>query len=125
MAVATPTKLRIKSGSLEVEFEGSETFLRSDVHKLVKAVNDLPTSNVILATGILKRELEASLSTLGELETQVEDIKRERDSLSEISEMQSLRMQMMMDRLSKAISTISNIMKKLSETSSGIIQNLK
>jgi hypothetical protein len=52
-------------------------------------------------------------------------VKHDLDSLSETGEMQSLRLQMAMDRQSKFISTLSNMLKKMSETSSGITQNLK
>lgn len=45
--------------------------------------------------------------------------------MSEMGETESLRLQMAMDRMSKMMSTLSNLMKKASETSSGIIQNLK
>jgi hypothetical protein len=47
------------------------------------------------------------------------------DSLSELSEMDQLRLQMAMDRLSKMMSTLSNILKKMSDTASQITQNLK
>lgn len=47
------------------------------------------------------------------------------DSLSEMGEMESLRLQMAMDRVSKAMSTLSNLLKKASETSSTIVQNIK
>lgn len=47
------------------------------------------------------------------------------DSLSEMGEMESLRLQMAMDRMSKMMSALSNIMKKTSDTQSGIIQNMK
>jgi len=47
------------------------------------------------------------------------------DSMNEMSEMNSLRMQMMMDRRSKFISTLSNIMKKITTTQETLVQNLK
>ncbi len=47
------------------------------------------------------------------------------DSMSEMGEMESLRLQMAMDRLSKFMSTLSNLLKKSSDTASGIVQNLK
>jgi putative addiction module CopG family antidote len=47
------------------------------------------------------------------------------DSLSEMGEMESLRFQMAMDRLSKLMSTLSNILKKKSNTAQSITQNLK
>jgi hypothetical protein len=45
--------------------------------------------------------------------------------MSEMGEMESLRLQMAMDRLSKMMTVLSNIMKKISDTGSSIIQNLK
>jgi len=47
------------------------------------------------------------------------------DSLSEMGEMESLRLQMAMDRLSKMMSMLSNILKKTSETAAEITQNMK
>ena len=52
------------------------------------------------------------------------ELKNGLDSMSEMGEMESLRMQMAMDRLSKMMSTLSNF-KKMSDTSSAIISNLK
>lgn len=42
-----------------------------------------------------------------------------------MGEMESLRLQMAMDRLSKLMSTLSNILKKTSDTANAITQNLK
>jgi replicative DNA helicase len=47
------------------------------------------------------------------------------DSSSELSELESLRLQMAMDRVSKMMQTVSNIMKRISDTESTITQNLK
>jgi hypothetical protein len=47
------------------------------------------------------------------------------DSLGDLSEEQQLKMQMLMDRRLKANEAASNIMKKSSDTSSGIIGNMK
>ena len=47
------------------------------------------------------------------------------DSLSELGEMESLRLQMAMDRLTKMMSTLSNILKKTSDTAQNLVQNLK
>lgn len=54
-----------------------------------------------------------------------EALKGKLDSMNEMSEMSSLRLQMMMDRRSKFISTLSNIMKKTSTTQDTLIQNIK
>src|SRR6266478_4556143 len=55
----------------------------------------------------------------------MEEIKSQLDSLSEMGEMESLRLQMAMDRLSKLMSTLSNLLKKISDTQSSIVANLK
>lgn len=47
------------------------------------------------------------------------------DRLSALGEQESLRLQMAMDRLSKLMSTLSNLMKKASDTAQTITQNLK
>ncbi len=54
-----------------------------------------------------------------------ESLKADLDSMSEMGEMESLRMQMAMDRLSKMMSTLSNLLKKISEMSGTIASNLK
>jgi len=45
--------------------------------------------------------------------------------MNEMSEMTSLRLQMMMDRRSKFISTLSSIMKKIATTQDTLVQNIK
>ena len=65
----------------------------------------------------LKNQLEAIEQALSVLKS--------RNSLGEMQEMDSLRLQMAMDRLTKLISTLSNLLKKIAETAEGIVQNLK
>jgi hypothetical protein len=47
------------------------------------------------------------------------------NAAGELSELDQLRLQMAMDRLAKMMSTLSNILKKMSDTASQITQNLK
>ena len=47
------------------------------------------------------------------------------NDLSELGEMESLRLQMAMDRMSKMMTTLSNLLKKMQDTSAAITQNLK
>jgi hypothetical protein len=54
-----------------------------------------------------------------------EQLKQSLDSMNEMSEMTSMRLQMAMDRRSKLIETLSNIEKKISDTDAGIVQNMK
>ncbi len=64
-------------------------------------------------------------ATVGELRAVADQMKGKLDSMNEMSEMTSLQLQMMMDRQSKLISTLSNIMKKMSDTADALVQNLK
>lgn len=57
--------------------------------------------------------------------TTVADLQDQLDSLSELSETESLRLQMAMDRVSKFMQTLSNLEKKTSDTDSAIVQNLQ
>jgi hypothetical protein len=50
---------------------------------------------------------------------------RELDMLSEMTELLSRRMQHLMERRSKMLSTISNILKRMADTQDEIIGNLK
>jgi hypothetical protein len=54
-----------------------------------------------------------------------DDLKDRLDSMSAMSEMTSLRLQMAMDRRSKFVEALSNIMKKIDSTQETIVQNLK
>lgn len=60
-----------------------------------------------------------------EIDQQMDALQQDLDSMSEMGEMQSLKLQMAMDRLSKMQTTLSNVMKKASDTSSSVIQNIK
>ena len=55
----------------------------------------------------------------------VAELQSKLDSLSEMSEMTTLRLQMMMDRRSKFLEALSNIMKKISAIQAAVVQNLK
>jgi len=125
MAEAKSTKLRIKAGSFEVEFEGTEGFLRSDVPKLIKSVNELHSSEIGLAANLLKKDLEDSISIKAELDQEMETIRSTIGSKSDMGEMASLQLQMVIERMSKAMSTLSNILKKMNDTASAIVQNMK
>jgi hypothetical protein len=63
--------------------------------------------------------------TKDQLATLCGELKAVESSLSELGEEQQLKMQMVMDRMTKADQMMSNLAKKVSDTSSGIIQNLK
>ncbi len=79
-------------------------------------------NNQIQKTNLIIAKQAASPEELQQLK---EEIKNKLDSLNELSESASLRLQMMMDRRSKMMSALSNIMKKISDTQDSIISNLK
>lgn len=66
----------------------------------------------------LQKELEALQKQQGELKDKL-------DSMTEMSETTAMRLQMMMDRRSKFMEALSNMMKKMAATSDSIKQNLK
>ena len=63
--------------------------------------------------------------TTMELDNLAGNMKNDLDSMSEMGEMESLRLQMAMDRMNKMMSTLSNLLKKISKSSEEITQNLK
>ena len=63
--------------------------------------------------------------TIGGLKSLLDDLKGKLDGMNEMSEMTSLRLQMTMDRRSKFISTLSQMMKKISTTQDILVQNIK
>jgi hypothetical protein len=73
----------------------------------------------------LVSSLISAVTTKAELSTVIDQIKADIDSMSEMGEMESLRLQMAMDRMSKMMSTLSNLLKKISCTASQITQNMK
>lgn len=86
------------------------------------------------AEAALRAGLDATMSgaaatdgemSLGQLTARIDENVSKKDSLSEMGEMLSLRLQMYQERRGKFFSTLSNIMKKNSDIQSGIISNLK
>ena len=58
-------------------------------------------------------------------EVLVAQIKQTLDSKSELGETESLRLQMAMDRVSKMMNTLSNLLQKISDSEAAITRNLK
>lgn len=53
----------------------------------------------------------------------IAQMKSDLDSTSEMGEMESLRLQMAMDRLSKLMPTLSNVLKRANDTNDAITSN--
>jgi hypothetical protein len=81
--------------------------------------------NLSIGTSLVSRAYEAFATEVEELRLDESAATDHVDSLSELGEEQQLRMQMAMDRLSKMMSTLSNILAKHSETAEAIVGNMK
>lgn len=64
-------------------------------------------------------------ATKAEIDATVGKMKSDLDSANELGEEQMLKMQMTTDRMNKMKSTLSNLLKKISDTANQITQNLK
>lgn len=68
---------------------------------------------------------DAKTIAAAELPAEIRGTERQLDSLGELSDELSLKLQILMDRRSKLISTLSNILKKIAQTQDEVIQNIK
>lgn len=125
MAEKPTTKLKLSFGPVLLEYEGTEAFLQTQVPKLVRAMDELRIARLAVEFVPLQRLLDDGQKTGSELNSQIATTKSLVDSMSETGEMESLRMQMAMDRRSKLMSTLSKLLKMQSEMASNITQNMK
>ncbi len=96
----------------------SFTLLSSRTKALQKGNN--PDAIKLVRSGAANKTISKA-----EVDAMVKQTKNDLDSMSEMGEMESLRLQMAMDRMSKMMSTLSNLLKKISDTAQSITQNLK
>lgn len=102
--------------------------VRSDVAASQHGIQSSGDSVAIVrkpSTATSRAVISARPLPKAQLDSQIDKAKNDPDSLSEMSDEQTLRMQMAMDRISKAMSAVSNMMKKTSDTQSTIIKNMK
>ena len=81
---------------------------------------------------IVRKDLAALKNHFTQIGSAMADAERELPALDQIlkgtaglDQQTSLRLQMSMDRLSKLMTTMSNLMKKMSDTQNAIVQNMK
>lgn len=117
--------LKVELGSVKVEFGGSEAFLQKEVPKFIESVRKVQATAAAPLVAVLDEQIGSAKIEQEDLAKAIDTLKNDLDSLSELGEMESLRLQMAMDRMSKMMSTLSNLLKKISDTSSQITQNLK
>jgi hypothetical protein len=125
MPEANPTRVKLVTGGIELEYEGNENFLRSDLPKFVEAIAALRNPNLAGTASILQDAIKDFYLTMEAMSDVITSLRADIDSVSEMGEMESLRLQMAMDRMSKVMSTLSNILKKMSDTSESIVKSLK
>jgi len=125
MPEANTTRVKLATGGIELEYEGTESFLRSDLPKFVEAIAALRNPNLAGTASALQDGIKDFYLTMETMSDVITSLRADIDSMSEMGEMESLRLQMAMDRMSKLMSTLSNILKKMSDTSESIVRNLK
>ncbi len=111
------SKMQQQQSMTSVQLD-SFKLLRSKTIAIEKKQNP-DTVKFIRSVTVKKQLLKTNIGAM------IEQMKTDLNSMSEMSEMESLRLQMAMDRLNKMLSTLSNLLKKISDTSGQIIQNLK
>jgi hypothetical protein len=119
------TKVKVTLGPVQLEYEGREDFLKSEIISMVQELDKLHTRSLIAPVNTMQADIETSLITQRDIANGLSALKNDLDSLNEMGEMESLRLQMAMERMSKMMSTLSNLMKKISDTASSITSNLK
>jgi hypothetical protein len=87
-----------------------------------KAKEAFRQGQVAVAAALAAEKAQLRKSDADEI---TERAKQGLDSLSELGETESLRLQMAMDRLSKLMDTLSNLLKKNSDAAQGIVKNMK
>jgi hypothetical protein len=125
MPDASTTRVKLATGGIALEYEGNESFLRSDLPKFVEAIAALRNPYLAGAASTLQGGIKDVYLTMEAMSDIIASMRSDLDSMSELSEMESMRLQMAMDRLAKMMSTLSNLMKKMSDTSATIVANLK
>ncbi|MEO6611308.1 MAG: hypothetical protein ABIT05_04220 [Chitinophagaceae bacterium] len=111
-------KKKIRDILARIKKERNQTLLRAQLDSYYLLIRKRPSGTVVKGEStkpVTKEEIDELVSKMSD----------ESDSLSEQGEQQQLRMQLVMDRMTKADEAASNALKKFSETANSIIQNLK
>jgi len=114
------TKLEIESNTTQVDKTPCQTALCKSIPATLGEISN--------ATANLQKPVRIAVPaklTFADLRTLPTQLQSNLDNMNEMSEMTSMRLQMLMDRRSKLIEALSNIMKKIDDTNSSILQNIK
>ena len=104
------------------------TIRRSPIAVATPKQQRLADARALLASA---KQLEAGYApkpgqpSMADLDASIDELKDRLDSLPDVNEMDQLKLQMLMDRVSKAQTTLSNLLKKISDTSDTVIKNIK
>lgn len=99
-----------------------ETRIRYEPWKLPRDARHFTMTAAIRQLLVVDRKnLDELISTSALLSSSLDDL----DSLSELSQVDAQRLQMVTDRYSQLMETLSNLLKSMSDTESSIVQNLK
>lgn len=99
--------------------------LKAMISELRWTIETRHTLRTLIQTLRKEKRRRANQAVAVQLEQILSDALKGLDSASEMSEMTSMRLQMMLDRRAKFISTLSNILKKISSTQDTLTQNIK
>jgi hypothetical protein len=119
------TQLKLTLGAFRLEYEGREDFLKSDVLTLVQALDSLQAARLIGPVNTMQMAIDGSLLTQSAIDNLIATMRHDLDDSSDLSEMERLRLQTAMDRLSQMMITLSNLLKKISDTAAAMVANIK
>ena len=122
----------LPANGLSLAKQTAEEFVRANPRVVdrssdftVEMVKATPALSTIFFKYIGAQPEKQQIVSLFWVLARTDSIKNDLDSMSEMGEMEALRLQMAMDRMSKMMTTLSNLLKKASDTASTITQNLK
>jgi hypothetical protein len=122
-------KMRDLLSQLDQEIKSNPTPVNSTLCQTSLCKSLAASLNQIsAATANLQKPLRMGVPakpTYADLKVVQSQLQSSLDSMNEMSEMTSMRLQMAMDRRSKFVEALSNIMKKIDSTQETIVQNLK
>lgn len=116
------TRVRLKMGPVRLSYDGEPALLRTDVLALAHELDRLqvakigPSAHALVSLGKDARKAHAGLADVME---------QLGHGVSELTTEDQLRLQMIMDRMNRAMEMLSNLMKKMHETSATIVANMK
>jgi hypothetical protein len=125
MPEADTTRVKLRTGASNWSMRGAKVFLRPALPKFFDVIASLKIPGLSGAATTLNETVREFFQTVTSLDELIDSMKADIASMSELSEMASLKLQMDMDPIAKFTQTMSNIPKKISDSSDAIITNLK